>query len=123
MNKKILIVEDDPDLLGLLVNKIQKEGYDVCQATDGQMALSEFTKNVPDLVLLDILIPLKNGLEVLEEIKTKIKSETPVIVLSNLADTKDIEMVTRLGAVDYVVKSNLSLDEIMLKVKKVFHED
>lgn len=122
MQKKILIVEDDPALLKVLSLKVKSLDYLVVEARDGQEALSKFIKESPDLVLLDIVLPLKNGFEVLEEIKIKLKSKTPVIILSNLAESQDIETGKNLGAVDYIIKSNLTLKEIMAKMNNSFEK-
>jgi len=118
MQKKILIVEDDPALLNVLSSKVKSLNYNVIEAKDGAKALSEFEQKSPDLVLLDIVMPLMSGFEVLEEIKIKQKSKVPVIILSNLAEPQDIETGKNLGAIDYITKSNLTLKEIMVKIHK-----
>ncbi len=122
MPKKILIAEDEPSLLNVMSKKVKSLGYTVIEAKDGQQALDKFTKEKPDLILLDVVMPIKNGFDVLEEIKMKQKSKVPVIILSNLNESQDIETGKNLGAVDYITKSNLSLRDIMVKINKVLGE-
>jgi two-component system response regulator VicR len=119
MQKKILIVEDDPVLLKVLSTKVKDADYTVVEAKDGKQALAKFKKWHPDLVLLDIVMPLKSGFEVLEEIKIKQKSKTPVIILSNLAEDQNIDKWKKLGASDYITKSNFTLEEIIIKINKI----
>jgi len=123
MQKKILIVEDDPALLSVLSTKIKSLNYTVIGAKDGQQALNKFEVETPDLVLLDIVMPLKSGFEVLEKIKIKLKNKVPVIILSNLAESQDIETAKNLGAIDYITKSNLTLKEIMVKINKAIEKN
>ena len=118
MKNKILVVDDDPALRGVLVSKVKSLGYDVIEATNGDQAIEVFKKESPDLVLLDIVMPSKSGFEVLEEIKLKLKSKVPVIILSNLSESQDIETGKNLGAVDYITKSNITLKDIMVKISK-----
>jgi DNA-binding response OmpR family regulator len=118
MQKKILIAEDDLALLDVLSSKVKSLNYAVIEARDGAQALRKFKNELPDLVLLDIIMPVKSGFEVLEEIKMKRKSKIPVIVLSNLEEEEDIETGMNLGATDFITKSNFTLKEIMVKVNK-----
>ena len=116
MQKKILIVEDDPALLDVLSSKVKSLDYTVIEAKDGEQAIIKFNNEFPDLILLDIVMPLKSGFEVLEEIRIKYQSKVPVIILSNLSEPQDIETAKNLGALDYIIKSNLTLKEIMVKI-------
>ena len=118
MKKKILIVEDEPSLLRLLSNEIKDLDYDVVEARDGEQALILFKKERPDLVLLDIVLPLMNGFDVLERIKIKQRSKVPVIIISNLSGQGDAELAKNLGALDYLIKSKMTITEIMIKVNK-----
>lgn len=119
MPKKILIAEDEPSLLSVLAKKVKSLGYAVFEAKDGEQAINIFKKEHPDLVLLDVVMPIKNGFDVLEEIKIKQKSKVPVIILSNLSESQDLETAKNLGAVDYITKSNLSLRDITIKIHNV----
>ena len=122
MPKKILIAEDEPSLLSVLTSKVKSLDYTVIEAKDGEEALHKFAKEKPDLILLDVVMPIKNGFDVLEEIKMKQKSKVPVIILSNLNEAQDIETAKNLGAVDYITKSNLSLREITVKIHNVIEK-
>lgn len=116
MPKKILIAEDEPSLRSVLSKKVKSLGYIVFEAKNGEEAVDQFKKEKPDLILLDVVMPIKNGFDVLEEIKMKQKSKIPVIILSNLNESQDIETAKNLGAVDYITKSNLSLRDITIKI-------
>ncbi len=115
--KKVLIVEDDAGLQKILAEKIGELGAEVMQAETAQAALTKIKESRPDLILLDIMLPGgMNGFDVLEQVKKNpLLKNIHVIVLTNL----DSEQKTALdiGAEDYIVKSNISLDEIVLKVK------
>lgn len=118
--KKILVVEDDQLLLDLCCKKLQKEGFDVDIAIDGNTALEKIISNKPDLILLDLVLPGIDGFEILKKIREdsddKIK-KIPVIILSNLGQESDIEKGKKLGAADYFIKASVTMDEIARKVK------
>jgi len=99
---KVLLVDDDPDLLDLLAFVIQREGYLVTKAGDGEQALTRWQAERPDLVLLDINLPRLNGFEVCRRLR--LESSTPVILLSARGDEADIVRGLQLGADDYVNK-------------------
>lgn len=120
---KILIVEDEKDLREMLVKRVTKLGYESAIAVDGVDALKKFHAFSPDLMLLDIIMPKKNGFEVLEEIRIKEKSRVPVIILSNLNQDEDIKMAKTLHVYDYIVKSNISLAELSLKIHNALQSD
>lgn len=119
-NKKtILLVEDDHFLSTLLKTRLETEGYNVILVGDGDAALNQLENISPDLMLLDIILPNKSGFETLEAIMSNPKyAKVPVVVLSNLGQDSDITQGKRLGAIDYLVKAQLSLDDIVLKVKE-----
>jgi len=116
----ILIIEDDKFLRDLLEKKLKKADYKILSETDGEKGLKTCKDKKPDFVLLDILLPEMRGFEVLQEIKQDqdIK-DIPVIILSNLGEKEDIEKGLELGASDYIIKSNFTLDEIIVKIKNV----
>lgn len=122
MPKKILIAEDEPSLLKVLSTKVKSLGYTIIEAKNGQEALDQFKKEKPDLILLDVVMPIKNGFDVLEEIKMKQKSKIPVIILSNLSESQDTETGKNLGAIDYILKSNMSLRDIMVKISSALEQ-
>lgn len=115
---KILIVEDEEVLSKVLREKFENEGFETEIATDGEMVMDMVKKTKPDLVLLDLLLPKKLGREVLKEMKLDIEvKDVKVLVLSNLDDDQDIKTALSLGAVDYFVKTQHPLKEIVEKVK------
>ena len=123
--KKILLVEDDPFLSSLLKTKLQKNGFEIILATDGEMALEMFKKTNVDLILLDIILPKKTGFEVLEEMRMdpQLQSKkTPVMIISNLGQEEDIERGKELGVVEYFIKAKISIDDLVQKVKSFFEK-
>ena len=117
---KILIVEYDLFLANLLSLRFKKEGYEVIQAFSGTEALEKLKSIRPNVILLDIILPQKNGFEVLEAISQNPQtSSIPVIIVSNLGQESDIEKGKMLGAIDYYVKAGLSIDELVNKVKVI----
>lgn len=120
MAKKILIVEDDKFLRELMAQKILKEGYDVLEAMDGEEGLKVIREEKPDLVLLDLLLPIMDGFELLAKIKEDaVLSKIPIIVLSNLGQKEDVEKALSLGAKDYMVKAHFTPTEIAVKIKGI----
>jgi DNA-binding response OmpR family regulator len=116
---KILVVEDETFLVKIYSVKLKKEGYDVEIATDGEEAVRLAEEFSPDLILLDLILPKMNGFEALEEIRSKPPlKKTPVIVLSNLGQEEDIKRAKALGATDYLVKANFSIQDVVLKIKE-----
>lgn len=123
MPKKVLIVEDEIQMLQVLSGKVKQLGYEVIEAEDGLEALKKYKQEKPDLILLDIILPKKSGFEVLEELKLKLKSKTPVIILSNLGQENDIKTGKELGAVDYILKANVSLRDLMVKINNYLEKN
>lgn len=118
--KKILIVEDDSFLQGLEATKMIKSGYDVISAQTGEEAMEKIMEPGIDIILLDLLLPNFDGFEILKKIKTTESTKNiPVIIFSNLSETKDIEKAISLGATKFMVKSNFSLEELIEQVKKL----
>jgi len=118
MSKKILIVEDDSFLQGLASRKLTKEGFEVVIASDSVKAFEVLEKGNPDIILLDLLLPKIDGFEILEKIKAVDKTKNiPVVVFSNLSEDKDIKRAKDLGALEFMIKSNFTLDELADKIK------
>jgi len=116
---KILVAEDDKFLSKIYSEKLKELGYQVFIAMDGDEAIAIIKRDKPNLVLLDLIMPKKNGFEVLEEInKTAALKKIPVIVASNLGQESDIEKAKNLGAVDYLIKADTSFDDILKKIEK-----
>ena len=118
-DKVILIVEDDEILLRALYMQFKGAGYTLASAEDGEVAMEIAQRIHPDLILLDLLLPKKDGFEVLHDLKSDPKLKNiPVIVLSNLGSQDDIEKTQKLGAVDYFVKADTDLVELETKIVK-----
>ena len=116
---KILLIEDDQFLSKILLVKLKRAGFDVFLAIDGEEGIKKAKETKPDLILLDLILPKINGFAVLSEIKkTPVLKKVPVVILSNLGQESDVEKGLRMGAEDYLIKTNLSLSEIVEKVKK-----
>lgn len=118
MSKKILIVEDDSFLQGLAANKLTKAGFEVMTAGNGEKAVTELESNKFDCILLDLMLPDISGFDILKGFK-KDHRNVPVVVFSNLSDDKDIKKAMDLGADEYLVKANFTLEELVEKVKKL----
>lgn len=119
MSKKpvLLIVEDDLLLAEAMQNKFTQVGFRVEITPDGESAMTYLKTATPQIVLLDILLPKKNGFDILWEMKANEEwKNIPVIIASNLDSEKDLEKGYSLGAGDYIVKSNLSLNDLVHKV-------
>ena len=120
--KKILVVEDDKYLTGAYVTKLSKTGFEVKTAGDGDEALRILNDFIPDLILLDLVMPHKDGFATLAEIKANAKwKHIPIIVATNLSLQEDIDRAMKLGAQDYVVKSDMTVDDFVRKIKMVLH--
>ena len=115
---KILIVEDEEALAQVLKEKFEKEDFEVKIVVDGETALPLVKSFMPDMVLLDLILPKKSGVEVLKEMKLEedIK-DIPVIILSNLSEDEDIKEGLALGAKDYFVKTQHPINEVIEKAK------
>ena len=119
MSKKILIIEDEEILMNLLQRKLIQEGYDVSIARDGDDGLESMRKNLPDLILLDILMPRVGGIEVMEEMqKDDSLKNIPVVIISNSGQPVEIDRAQQLGARDWLIKTEFDPQEVVDKVKK-----
>ncbi|MFA5800031.1 MAG: response regulator [Candidatus Peribacteraceae bacterium] len=117
-NKSVLIVEDERPLAHALEMKLKSQGYQTHIAVNGEDALAELKKGGYHLMLLDLIMPVMDGFAVLEEMKGR-KTRVPVIVLSNLGQDEDRTKAKELGAIDYFVKSNTPIAEIIARVQSV----
>ncbi len=122
-DKKVLVIEDDIFLSQLLTNRLQKAGVSVIRAADGEEGLQMLRANLPNLVLLDLILPKKSGFEVLEEMRADPTLQgVPVIIVSNLGQESDISKGKKLGAVEYFVKAKTSIDGLVERVKAILTE-
>lgn len=117
MTQKILIVEDDRNIMTGLVDNLEPEGYSVILARDGREALTQAKEKSPDLIILDIMLPKLNGFEVCKELKLQ-GNQAPVIILSAKAQESDKVLGLELGADDYVTKP-FSPRELVARVKAI----
>lgn len=118
--QKILAIEDETRLQKMLEEIFKQEGFELFSSNDGVSGLKLAEEKMPDIILLDLILPKKNGFDVLKELKANPRlAKIPVIVLTNLEGAQDIEKALSLGAYTYLVKANYSLDDILKKVKEV----
>jgi len=118
MNKKIMIVEDDEFLVQMYATKLEMQDYTVITASDGKQALKLIKKQQPDLVLLDLNLPVMDGFQVLEALKAdKETAEIPVLVLTNYGQKEHIDRCLNLGAADYLIKAHFVPSEVLDKIK------
>ena len=120
MAKKILIIEDDKFLRELMTRKLLSLEYDVVSASDGEEGLQKIKSETPDIVLLDLILPGINGFDVLAKAKKDPAIEKiPIIILSNLGQSEDIEKGLKLGAQDFLVKAHFTPQEIVNKLRSI----
>lgn len=118
--KKILVVEDDTYLANAYRVKLTKAGFEVKSAYDGDEALALLQSFVPDLIVLDIVMPKKDGFATLAEIKANEKwKNIPVILATNLGQKEDREKGIQLGAAAFITKTDLSLNDLIQKIQNI----
>jgi DNA-binding response OmpR family regulator len=115
--KRILVIEDEPQMLLGLRDNLELEGYEVITAADGEEGLSKAISTAPDLVLLDITLPNKNGFEVCRELRAR-ANPTPIVMLTARSQETDKVLGLELGADDYVTKP-FSITELLARVRAV----
>ena len=121
--KRILLVEDDRFLRKAAEATLRRHGFTVCTAADGEEALQRMQAEIPDLVLLDLIMPKLQGFEVLRIMKQNpATKQIPVVVLSNLGQESDVQQALQGGAIAYLIKANLSLQDLVTQVKKFITE-
>ena len=117
MPKKIVVVEDDQAFFNLCSTELKLKGYDVVHVPDGNMAVSRIREEMPDLILLDIILPGINGLDILRELKeAEETAEIAVVMLTNFGTDENISKAVELGADDYLMKYNLVPSELPEKL-------
>lgn len=119
VKKKILIIEDESALQNAMKEFLLAENFLVASANDGEAGIKLAKSEKPDIILLDIILPKKNGFEVLVELQTdNDMKKIPVILLTNLESAEDIDKAFALGVSTYLVKANYKLEEIVEKIKE-----
>jgi CheY-like chemotaxis protein len=118
--RRVLLVEDDRFLRRAGEAALRQRGFTVTVAMDGEEALRKVQAEVPDLILLDLLMPKVTGIEVLRALRSQDATrDVRVLVLSNSSREQDLEEIKRLGVTDYLVKANLSLQELGDRVARI----
>lgn len=116
---KVAIIEDEEVLLNVLENKLKKEGFDVVTALDGEIGVKVVRESLPDIILLDIIMPKVNGFEVLAQLnQDPVLAKIPVIIISNSGQPVEIDKALSLGAKDYLVKAEFDPQEVIEKIRK-----
>jgi len=116
---KILMIEEDRFLRKIYRDKFSRLDFDFLEATNGEEGLNKIIYEKPDLVILDLMLPKKNGFDVLIDIKRNKNTQSiPVIILSNLGQESDIKRGISLGAEDYLVKTEVSLSDVVDRVRE-----
>lgn len=118
---RVLLVEDDQFLRELMITKLTREGFRVLAAVDGREGMTMIQTERPQLILLDIILPGLDGFSVLQQTRASSDPKVaaiPIVLLSNLGQDSDVQKGRQLGATDYLIKANLTIDEIIKKVRK-----
>ncbi len=118
-NKKILIVEDETPLRNAVTDILTFEGFTVFQAKNGQEGLDLALKEHPDLILLDLMMPIMDGLTMLEKLRQdqEFGKTAAVILLTNINDPEKVAMATEAGSYDFLVKSDWNIEDVVRKIK------
>lgn len=123
ISHKILIVDDDHNFIEVYSTYLSQAGFDISTANDGQQALSKILTSPPSLILLDIMMPILNGFELLERLCEWPKlNEIPVIIMTNLDDSDEIKTAYNLGAIDYLIKANNNPEQVVKRINRVLNQ-
>lgn len=122
--RTILLAEDDAFVRDVYSTRLENEGYSLTTVTDGRAVIKHLQENIPDAILLDIMMPYMDGMEVLEELQKNEKwKDIPVLMLTNLSEKENIQKALKLGAKDYLIKSHFTPSEIVTKVNLLFERE
>lgn len=117
---KILLVEDDPMLQDIYLTKFKEKGFDVSLASDGEKVIPQLKRSMPDLMLLDIVLPLKDGWEVLKEVRKNAKwNGVKIVVLSNIGEASDVEKGFAMGANLYLIKAHFTPSQVVQEINQL----
>jgi|AntAceMinimDraft_12_1070368.scaffolds.fasta_scaffold01652_4 DNA-binding response OmpR family regulator len=123
VSRRIMWVEDDVFLSDIIKKKCSANKCDLMQATTAEETFSQLKTQLPDIIILDILLPGRNGFEILKELKETTETKNiPVIILSNFGQKEEVQKGIELGAEKYLVKATLSLDDILVEVNRVLQD-
>ena len=124
IKNKILIAEDEKSISQAYGEFLGRRGYLIEYAYDGEEAIKKAEEVSPDLILLDIVMPKIDGISVLKKLKeNETTKDIPVIILTNLESSKDAEEAKKIGSLDYLIKTNLSLDDLEKKIAESCNKD
>ncbi len=121
----VLLIEDDPLLVDIYLTKLKESGFEVDFANDGEKAIEKIREKVPDIILLDLLLPKIDGWGILEKIKEMKRKEPQkfenlkIMILSNLGQKEDVEKALMLGADKYLIKSQFTPTEVVEEIRKL----
>jgi len=119
--QKILIIDDDPFILEIYVLKFKEEGFQIEAAKDGKEGLKKIKEYEPDIILLDAVMPLMDGFDVIRSLKKEgVAANAKIVLLTNLGQKDDVERGMKLGAHDYIIKAHFTPSEVVEKVKNLF---
>lgn len=119
-SKSVLVVDDDQFLVDVLVEKLQNSGFVTKGVFSGQEALDSINESAPDIILLDLIMPGMNGMEVLQKLKSDAQTKhIPVVILTNLADNEMVERIKVSGGSGYLIKDSQNIDEIVESIKNL----
>lgn len=117
--KKILIIEDDAIMLSTLTDNLTAEGFEIIKAGDGKEGLATALREHPDLILLDILLPVMDGITMLKKLREDVwGKDAKVIMLTNLSDNENVAEAMAYGSYDYLVKSCWKIEDLIAKVRE-----
>jgi DNA-binding response OmpR family regulator len=118
--KRLLVIEDDSVLQAALKDFLIAENFEVSCALDGEEGVTAAISQKPDLILLDIILPKKDGYSVIKEVRAnEATKRIPIVLLTNLGSLNDVEKALELGATTYLVKADYKLEEVVSKVKEI----
>jgi DNA-binding response OmpR family regulator len=116
----ILLIEDDAFISGMYQTKLAMLGYTIRVAADGEQGWQELERALPDLLLLDIVLPKKDGFEVLSDVRRHPQmKDLPIILLTNLGQKPDVQKGLELGADDYIIKAHFTPSEVVEKIERM----
>lgn len=118
--KKLLIIEDDVSLIDIFKTAIDNKKYNVIIAIDGDEGVKKALSENPDGIVLDILLPGRNGFDVLINLKNNAKTKKiPVVILSNIGQEEEVKRGLQLGADDYMIKADFTIDQVLNKIDQI----
>lgn len=116
---KILIVEDDPLIVKIYSTRLKADGHEIFTAENGEDGIRQAIQHEPDLVVLDVMMPRMDGFGVLQKIRSDERlAKTPIIMYSNLSNEDEIQRAKKMGATEFIVKANLSPNQVIAKLKE-----